>query len=150
MSRGGFYRGTNIEQDARFKNKEKLILDNKKFPKEFDFKVDIGKVKDYLIQVELKVIRQWVEKRINEILGFEDEFLNNYIITLLEDKTEQLDPKKIQHLLTGRYFIIFYLLIYRIFKSRRCYFYERPVESSDICSNFSKWYSCRNSPRKRG
>lgn len=44
MSRGSFYKGTTIEQDARFKNKEKLLLDKKNFPKEFEMKLDITKV----------------------------------------------------------------------------------------------------------
>jgi hypothetical protein len=44
MSRGSFYKGTTIEQDARFKNKEKLLLEKKNFPKEFEMPVDINKV----------------------------------------------------------------------------------------------------------
>lgn len=44
MSRGSFYKGTTIEQDTRFKNKEKLLLDKKNFPKEFEMKLDISKV----------------------------------------------------------------------------------------------------------
>jgi len=49
MSRGSFYRGTNLEQDGRFKNKEKLLLDKMSFPKEFDFKVDLDKVDDVFL-----------------------------------------------------------------------------------------------------
>ncbi len=45
MSRGSFYRGTNIEQDVRFKNKEKLNLHKFNFPREFDTTVDLNKVK---------------------------------------------------------------------------------------------------------
>lgn len=92
MSLGSFYKGTSLEQDGRFKNKNKLLLDNIKFPKEFDEKVDISKV-------ELKVINGWIERRVTEILGFEDEFLVNYTMSLLEgDKSKDnlLDPKHIQ------------------------------------------------------
>ena len=45
MSRGSFYRGTTLEQDGRFKNKEKLTLEKFTFPKEFDIKLDLNKVR---------------------------------------------------------------------------------------------------------
>lgn len=99
MSLGSFYRGTTHEQDGRFKNKDKKLMENKNFPKEFDEKVDITKV-------QLKVVRAWVEKRINEILGFEDEFLPNFIMSLLEEKTlEPLNPKNMHLNLTGNIII---------------------------------------------
>ena len=44
MSRANFYRGTSLEQDGRFKNKEKIILQNKQFPREYETKVDKKKV----------------------------------------------------------------------------------------------------------
>ncbi len=56
-----------------------------------------------IIQIDLKVIRVWIDKRITDILTFEDEFLVNYIISLLEDPSEEMNPKKIQILLTGIY-----------------------------------------------
>jgi serine/arginine repetitive matrix protein 1 len=45
MSRANFYRGTSLEQDGRFKNKEKLTLQNKQFPCEYEIKIDMKKVK---------------------------------------------------------------------------------------------------------
>jgi len=39
------------------------------------------------------------KKKVNDYLGFEDEFLINYVISLLENKSENLDPKKMQMLL---------------------------------------------------
>lgn len=96
MSLGSFYRGTTHEQDGRFKNKEKKLMENKVFPKEFDETVDIKKV-------ELKVVRAWVEKRITELLGFEDEFLSNFIMSMLEEKSlEPLNPKSMHINLTGK------------------------------------------------
>lgn len=95
MSLGSFYRGTTHEQDGRFKNKEKKLMENKVFPKEFDEAVDIKKV-------ELKVVRVWVEKRVTELLGFEDEFLSNFIMSMLEEKSlEPLNPKSMHINLTG-------------------------------------------------
>ena len=103
MSLGSFYRGTTHEQDGRFKNKEKKLMENKVFPKEFDENVDISKVWIiYILKVELKVIRSWVEKRSTELLGFEDEFLSNFILSMLEEKSlERLNPKIMQINLTG-------------------------------------------------
>ena len=94
MSLGSYYRGTTHDQDARFRNKDKKILDSMKFPKEFETKININKV-------ELKVIRTWVEKHINEILGFEDDVCVNYVMSMLEAKNEEIDPKKMQMYLTG-------------------------------------------------
>ncbi len=61
------------------------------------------------------MIKPWIEKKLLEILGFEDEFLINYVISLLENKVEEIDPKKIQILLTGinSLFSYSYLLIFK-------------------------------------
>lgn len=48
MSRANFYRGTSIDQDGRFKNKEKFNLQNKNFPIEYETKVEIKKVYYYI------------------------------------------------------------------------------------------------------
>jgi serine/arginine repetitive matrix protein 1 len=90
MSLGSFYRGTTIEQDGRFKNKEKKLFENINIP-EFDTPIDIKKI-------EMKVIKDWIDKKIKLILGFEDEFCVNYAHTMLEDGTE---PKKIFYHLLG-------------------------------------------------
>jgi serine/arginine repetitive matrix protein 1 len=91
MSLGSFYRGTTIEQDGRFKNKEKKLFENINIP-EFDTSIDIKKI-------EMKVIKDWIDRRIKLILGFEDEFCVNYTYTMLEDGTE---PKKIFYHLLGK------------------------------------------------
>ena len=91
MSLGSFYRGTTIEQDGRFKNKEKKLFDNINIP-EFDITIDIKKI-------EIKIIKDWIDRKIKSILGFEDEFCVNYTITLLEENTE---PKKIFIHLLGK------------------------------------------------
>ena len=44
MSGGGFYRGTSQDQDARFSNKDKKLLNAMKWPEEFNKKVDLKKV----------------------------------------------------------------------------------------------------------
>ena len=45
------------------------------------------------------MIKDWVEKNINKILGFEDEFLVNFVMNLLENPLE--DPRKIELQLKG-------------------------------------------------
>jgi hypothetical protein len=52
------------------------------------------------MKIELKVIKDWVEKSINKILGFEDEFMVNFVMNLLENQSD--DPKKIELQLKGR------------------------------------------------
>ena len=95
MSLGSFYRGTTMEQDGRFKNKEKKLLENITFPKEFEIPIDIKKI-------EMKVIKDWVERKIKTILGFEDEFCVNFTMSMLDEK---IDPKKIQLQLIGKYLL---------------------------------------------
>jgi serine/arginine repetitive matrix protein 1 len=41
---GSFFKGTSHEQDARFKDKEKKLIQSTKWPEEFDKPVDISKV----------------------------------------------------------------------------------------------------------
>jgi serine/arginine repetitive matrix protein 1 len=95
MSIGTYFRGTTHDQDTRYRNKDKKLLESMKFPPEFVTKVDISKV-------ELKVIKSWVENKLTEILGFDDEFCTNYTISMLENKMEELDPRKMQIYLSGK------------------------------------------------
>jgi hypothetical protein len=49
-----FYRGTDIAQDARFKNKEKLLREGRTYPAEFDVEIDFSKVNNFLIYKNIK------------------------------------------------------------------------------------------------
>ena len=51
MSGGGFYRGTSQDQDARFSNKDKKLLNSMKWPEEFSKKVDLKKVRNEKLSV---------------------------------------------------------------------------------------------------
>jgi len=73
------YAGTSILQDGRFSNKEKKLLKTRKWPKEFSKKVDISKV-------DMDVIEKWIEKKIEEILGFDDEIVVNLAVAELTKK----------------------------------------------------------------
>ncbi len=91
MSLGSFYRGTTIEQDGRFRNKEKKLMGNINFPKELETVINPSKI-------QIKIIKEWIENKIKSILGFEDEFCVNHTISLIEEK---VDPKKIHLQLIG-------------------------------------------------
>jgi len=93
MDAGGFFRGTSAEQDNRFSNKERKLIESTAFPTEFEKKVDMKKVK-------LDTIKPWIAKQVTEILKFEDDVLINYIYGLLEEK-EIPCPKTLQISITG-------------------------------------------------
>ena len=89
------YSGTSIAQDGRFSNKEKKLLKTRKWPKEFNKKVDLSKV-------EMSVIEKWIEDKIEDILGFDDEIVVNLAVAELTKKNEKgICPKRIQLNLTG-------------------------------------------------
>lgn len=69
----------------------KKLLKSQKFPSILSVPLDIQKV-------NLDVMRPWIAEKITTLLGFEDEILIEFIISLLEAKT---DAKKIQIEITG-------------------------------------------------
>lgn len=88
------YKGTSIEQDGRFASKDKKLLSKLEYPPEYATKIK----KD---SVNIKVIQTWIDKKLVDILGFEDECISNFIINLIEESEEYIDPKKIQYNITG-------------------------------------------------
>ncbi|KAJ3283693.1 hypothetical protein HDU79_008844, partial [Rhizoclosmatium sp. JEL0117] len=92
MADGGF-RGTTMEQDSRFADKQKKLLKSMKFPASFNQKVDMTKV-------NVAVIKPWISKKVVELLGLEDELLINYIFEMLDDPKKKIDPKELQISLT--------------------------------------------------
>lgn len=54
------------------------------------------------------MIKLWVERRIKELMGYDDELVINYAISQIEDDItlhtadKKLDPKKMQVNLTGK------------------------------------------------
>jgi serine/arginine repetitive matrix protein 1 len=62
----GFFRGTSFEQDARFSNKWKKLLSSTKFPEIYSQPVETK-------LVQLDSIRTWVARKLQQLLGFEDE-----------------------------------------------------------------------------
>ena len=90
-------RGISHNQDPFFRNKQKKLYASKSFPKEFAEKVD-------MTRVSLDAIRPWIENRVTQLLGDEDEIVNEYCIAQLEayDPVERtIDPREVQINLEG-------------------------------------------------
>ncbi|PVU97324.1 hypothetical protein BB561_000647 [Smittium simulii] len=89
---GGFFKGTSLEQDSRFGDPQKKLLNKIKFPESFKVQVDMKKV-------NLTVMKPWIAKKVFDTLGFDDEVVVEYVFSMLEE--EPLDPRKMQINLTG-------------------------------------------------
>ena len=75
---GNSFRGVSAEQDARFSNKQAAMLKKLKFPKELDAKIDPKRV-------NWPVMKEWIAKRVTELLGgLEEEVLIGLIYNYLE------------------------------------------------------------------
>lgn len=85
MAGVGGFRGVSAGQDARFTNKEKKALKALKFPKELDLKVDFKKI-------YWPVMKEWIAKRVTELIGIEEEVLIGMIYNQLELQ-QTVDPK---------------------------------------------------------
>ncbi|CAO1612624.1 unnamed protein product [Parajaminaea phylloscopi] len=94
------YRGVSATSDPRFRDKEakalKQLEAKKAFPANFANRVDLRKC-------NLQVVRPWVEQRVNELLGFEDDVVAEYVLGILESDENQPhpDPRKLQVSITG-------------------------------------------------
>ncbi|KAJ2081895.1 separin protein [Coemansia sp. RSA 988] len=89
----GFFRGTNIEQDQRFGDASKKLLKQMSFSSELKKPVDMSKV-------NMDAIKPWISTKINELIGIEDDVLQEYVVNMLEE-TESPDARIIQVNLTG-------------------------------------------------
>ncbi|CAG7719738.1 unnamed protein product [Allacma fusca] len=93
MTDAGFFRGTSSEQDNRFSDKEKKLMKQMKFADSILKKVDMSKV-------NLGVLKPWIANRISELLGMEDDVLNEFVFNQLEADNNP-DGRRIQINLTG-------------------------------------------------
>ncbi|KAK9828205.1 hypothetical protein WJX74_003209 [Apatococcus lobatus] len=84
---GGF-RGVSAHQDVRFSDKERKLLKSGKFPAEYSLPVDRKKI-------NWEVMKQWITRRVTELLGIEDEILVLFIIEECQN-SQDFDPKKLQ------------------------------------------------------
>ncbi|OAF68289.1 hypothetical protein A3Q56_03970, partial [Intoshia linei] len=88
----GFFKGTTLAQDARFSDKQKKLMKQMKFAPILDKKVDMD-------CVNLDIVKPWVSKSITELLGFEDDVINDFVLNQLEVRFP--NGKSIQINLTG-------------------------------------------------
>ncbi|PWN23372.1 PWI domain-containing protein [Microstroma glucosiphilum] len=94
------YRGVSADQDSRFGNKDRKLIkqleSSKLFPPSYSKKVDLRKV-------NLEVMKPWVESKTQELLGFEDEVVVEYVMGMLESEENQPhpNPRQLQLSLTG-------------------------------------------------
>lgn len=84
----GFFKGTSMEQDRRFSNKESRLLKSIKFDPIFEQRVDMRKV-------NLGVMRPWITKKVVELVGIEDEVVVEYAMELLEDKSNPVRSRDV-------------------------------------------------------
>ena len=62
-----------------------------------------------MLKVQIDMIRSWVERRIPELMGLEDDVVINYAVSQLEQEADEakshpdrrFDPKRMQINLTG-------------------------------------------------
>ena len=89
------YNGTKLGQDSRFKNPDTEILSSMKIPKIYKTTIK----KENLII--LPIIKLWINKKLSDILEFEDETLTNLVINLIKSSKEKIEPKNIQYQISG-------------------------------------------------
>lgn len=91
---GTAFRGVSADQDSRFGDKQKRLMKQMTFPKEFSQKVD-------LTRVSWETMKPWIATRVTELMGgVEDDVLIGYIFSQVEDK-KKIDPRELQINLTG-------------------------------------------------
>ena len=89
------YTGTKLGQDIRFKDPDKGILSSMKTPKIFSTTVSKRNI------IILPIIKLWLNKKIIELLEFEDETLVNLIINLINSSEDKIEPKNMQYQISG-------------------------------------------------
>ncbi|CAD8063856.1 unnamed protein product [Paramecium sonneborni] len=86
---GNFFKGTSTDQDSRFGDKERKLIMNKQWPEVFNRKLNMK-------NIDLSVIKPWIEKKMIQYIGIEDEVVQRQIINYLEQQSEDIrgpDPK---------------------------------------------------------
>nr|AET50827.1 hypothetical protein [Eimeria tenella] len=101
---GNFYKGTTKEQTPFFKDKDSQLIAQRKWPAIFDQEVDMSKV-------NVEVMKAWINHKITELLGFEDDIVISYCLSQLvpeealaadvDERKNYLCPKKLAISLTG-------------------------------------------------
>lgn len=91
-------RGTNHDQDARFTDKTKKMLEKSQWPDKYDIKIDLKKVELTITQVDYELVKVWIEKKIAKLLGEEDDIVSGTIISHLDEALEKEEKVNAKHL----------------------------------------------------
>ncbi|CDJ36114.1 PWI domain-containing protein, putative [Eimeria mitis] len=101
---GNFYKGTSTDQTPFFRDKDSQLIAQRKWPAIFDQEVDMSKV-------NVEVMKAWINHKITELLGFEDDIVISYCLSQLvpeealaadvDERKNYLCPKKLAISLTG-------------------------------------------------
>ncbi|KAM3147192.1 hypothetical protein pb186bvf_000908 [Paramecium bursaria] len=94
---GNFFKGTSTDQDLRFGDKQRKLIMSRQWPELFDKKVDIKKI-------DMETIKQWVDQKVQNYIGIEDEVVQRQIVNYLEQQADEIkgpDPKELTILITG-------------------------------------------------
>lgn len=101
---GNFYKGTSKDQTPFFKDKDSQLIAQRKWPAIFDQEVDMSRV-------NVEVMKAWINHKITELLGFEDDIVISYCLSQLvpeealaadvDERRNYLCPKKLAISLTG-------------------------------------------------
>lgn len=95
-----FYRGVDQSRDARFSDKSQKLLKTMSFPATYSTPVDLSKV-------NLTVLRPWIQSKLTEIMGFDDDVVQSFLLNELEQgqkKATQVGstfPKELHISMTG-------------------------------------------------
>ena len=96
MSGGVPFRGTSLDNDDRYGNGDKKLIDKMtkdgKFPAILNSKINLKKI-------NIPIISKWVAERLLEILGYEDDIVTGLIVNILQG--EKIDGKRLQLDVTG-------------------------------------------------
>lgn len=85
---GTSYRGIAADQDTRFKDKTKSGLKSLgKLPNHYNVKVDIRKV-------AIQLITPWIHNKVEDLLGFQDEMVSEYAVSLLTQQGEYVSQRE--------------------------------------------------------
>jgi hypothetical protein len=96
------FRGTSVEQDSRFGDKNKKLQQTLTFPDIYSRPVHIDKV-------NVSVLKPWVTERVTQLMGVDDEVISMMVLNSLETpptpgagaRSSGPDPKELQINLTG-------------------------------------------------
>ena len=93
MTDAGFIPETSTGQDVQFSDKDKELLNMTKFETCLEQEVDLHKV-------NFEALRPWVSEQVTQILGIEDEVVDELILSFLENERYP-NGKALQILVTG-------------------------------------------------